>query len=512
LQEKPKEFTQEEIKKQQLDRIQKLNFARMSKTVVQDLKDNRKESVIFRKYPKEKVVEFLAKPQQCEKQIRDMSIFLYVNSSQYRRLCNYFAKIPLFNYYVSPYNLDKNKFNKKSFVLNYKKVLNLLERINMKSQASKIFNICFSQDTFYGLYFETEDSFDIVPVNSDYCQISSKIDGCLVYSLDFSYFDTRKYLLESYGEPLKTMYYNYAGWPVQNSNTKVSSKQGNSNLRWQEPPNQICIKVNEEQLLYSFPPFAAIFPDILNLEDYKLISKTGEMLDRYKLISLQIPIDDSGNFQLDSEVCDKYYNLVCNNVSDNIGVVQTPLKLDSISFQNTAAKENNAVNDAEKELFTSAGSSINLFGGENTSSSSLLLSIKNDEAISFTLLRQIENWLNKYIKNLDLPYDFKVHYLNQSIYNQDDVCKRYKEAATYGVAGSRSMYAASLDMSPSDVLSMQQLEDNLDFAKDWVPLQSSNTMSNTDNGNNGRPTNKEKGKPLKESGQSTQDNDSNDNR
>ena len=503
-------LTKEQIYQKNLERISRLNFSRLSKTIVQDLINNRKESVLLTKYPKEKVVEFLSKPQQCEKQIRDMSIFLYANSSQYRRLCNYFSKLPTFNYYIAPYNLPKN-YNKNSFLVNYQKVVSLLEKFNFKSQLVKIFNICFYQDIFCGLYFETQDSFDIVPVNPDFCKISSKEDGCLIYSLDFDYFKTRQYLLDSYGTTIKQMYYAYTGYQEIVNGKKGKKIKGNPKLRWQEPPNQICIKVNEDQLLYSFPPFAAIFPDILNLEDYKLITKTGEILDHYKIIALQIPVNDNGEFTLDSDICDKYYNQVCANVNSQVGVIQTPMKMDSVSFQNTTTKENNAVQNAEKELFTSAGSSINLFGGENTSSSSLALSIKNDQSISFALLRQVENWVNKYIKKMNLPYDFKVRFLNQSIYDEDDVCKRYQGAATYGVSGARSLYAASLGLSPSDVMNMSSLEDNLGFAADWIPMQSSNTMSSS-NDLGGRPTNQSKGKQLTEAGQQTQDTDQNDNR
>jgi hypothetical protein len=111
---------------------------------------------------------------------------------------------------------------------------------------------------------------------------------------------------------------------------------------------------------------------------------------------------------------------------------------------------------------------------------------------------------------MNLPYDFKVHFLNQSIYDEDDVCKRYQSAASYGVSGARSLYAASLGLSPSDVLSFQELETSLDFQDNWIPMKSSNTMNSSDTG--GRPTNQSKGKPLTEAGQQTQDNDSNDNK
>ena len=59
-----------------------------------------------------------------------------------------------------------------------------------------------------------------------------------------------------------------------------------------------------------------------------------------------------------------------------------------------------------------------------------------------------------------------------------------------------------------DIMSMQALEDNLGFADDWVPIQSSNTMS----GDGGRPSNESQGKTLTESGEQTKETDQNSNR
>ncbi len=500
----------EEIKQNQLNFIKQIHFAKLSKTIVQDLINNRKESVLFKKYTKEQVINFLANPQTCEKQIREMSIFLYSNSSQYRRICNYFSKLATLNYTITPYNLNMNKYNQNSFLLNYYKVVNLAEKFNFKNQLPKLFNICFYQDIYCGLYFETADSFDIVQINNDFCKISSKEDGCLVFSLDFNYFNNRKYLLDSYGETIKNMYYSYTGYQEIIDGKKGKKVKGDASLRWQEPPNQICLKINDDQLLFSSPPFAGIFPDILNLDEYKILKKTGEVLDKYKLIALQIPVGENGEFKLDGEVCDKYYNQICDNVSEQIGVALTPMKIEAINFKNTTTADNNAVQQAESELFTSAGSNINLFGGDSNSSASINLSIRNDESITFALMRQVENWFNKYIKKLNLPYDFKIKFLDQSIYTEDEVSNRYAKAATYGVAGSRSLYAASLGLSPSDIISMQTLEDNLGFVDKWLPMKSSSTLSG--DSQNGRPTNESQGKPLTETGEQTKETDQNANR
>lgn len=496
-------LTQEQITQKQLDFINKINFSRLSKEIVQDLVNSRKESVLFQRFTKEEVIKFLANPQACEKQIRDMSNFLYANSSHYRRLCNYFSKLLTMNYTIVPYNLPAT-YNKNSFLVNYRKVVNLVEKFNFKSLFLDILNTCMYQDIYCGLYFETSDSFDIVHVNADFCKIHSREDSCLVFSLNFDYFNDRLYLLDSYGEEIRNMYYNYRGYSEVDGDGKKKKIKGDAKLKWQEPPHQVCFKINSDQLLYSLPPFSAVFPEILNLEDYKLLKKAGEQLKNYKVLAMKIPLNDDKSFALEDEVIEKFYTQACNNIAAGVGLIVTPMDIEPFSFQNSATSESDAVVAAENELWSSTGSNGSLFGsGDKLSSSSLSISIKNDEAMSHAMLRQLENWINKYIKQLNLPYDFKVQYLNQSIYDETEVCDRYLKGATYGVAGSRILYAASLGLSPSDILNGGELEDALGFVDKWIPLKSSNTMSSNDEG--GRPTQT----TVDDSGESTREQDSN---
>jgi hypothetical protein len=412
------------------------------------------------------------------------------------------------NYTLIPYNLNPNDYNKNSFLLNYRKVANLLEKFNMKYHLLRIMNICMYQDVYAGLWYETQDSFDIIQINSDYIRISSKEDSVLIYSLDFNFFKTREYLLDTYGEEIKQMYLNYTGYTIEDTDGKKKKIKGDPKLQWQEPPNQICIKINDDQLLYSLPPFSGIFPEILNLEDYKLLKKAETQLKNYKILGMEIELDENGLFKLDEKIVEKFYTQACNNIADGVGIIVSPMKITKYDFQNNVSSDADAVNSAESSLWAAAGSSSQIFGGgDNPSSSSLNISIKNDQVITFSLLRQCENWLNKFIKKMNLPYDFKVSFLNQSIYDDFEISARFKEASVYGVAGAKSLYVASIGLSPSDVIGLTEIESVLDFTNMWIPLQSANTQS-SDSG--GRPTNKSKGKGLTDAGEQTKEDDEND--
>ena len=125
-----------------LDRYTEMAFANLKKNIIQDLINNRNESVIYKKYPKERVVQMLENPQKQEKALREMSNFLYIVSSHYRRLINYYAKLPKFNYTVIPTNLP-SKIKKTEFRNTYNTVCNLLKKYNLKQECFKIMQSVF---------------------------------------------------------------------------------------------------------------------------------------------------------------------------------------------------------------------------------------------------------------------------------------------------------------------------------------------------------------------------------
>ena len=76
----------EDDREKALARYTQLLFANLKKNIVQDLINNHNESVIYKKYSKEQIVRMLENPQKNEKQIRELSGFIYLVSSHYRRL------------------------------------------------------------------------------------------------------------------------------------------------------------------------------------------------------------------------------------------------------------------------------------------------------------------------------------------------------------------------------------------------------------------------------------------
>ena len=488
------------------DEYNRLMFANLRKSMVQDLVNNRKESVIFTKYPIEQVVKMLENPQKNEKAIRTLSRFLYISSSHYYRLINYYARLATLNYIVIPANLPK-KINKKTYKDTYQKIIYQLEKYNIKNEIPKIMVIALLEGVFYGLKYETPDSFYIMPFNSSYAQISSIDTGTFIFSMDLNYFSDKEYILSSYGEKIVNAYYAYRG-------NREKGIKGDSSKRWYEPSNGICIKTDETDLLHSLPIFCSIFIDIFRLDDYKLLKKAKTTLDNYKVLALQIECDETGAPKMDWEVAKKYYGQAASNVPEGIGLILSPFKIDEFSFQKSTTSEDDAVTAAENEFWAGTGTSGMMFGSMKASSSSSLdLSTKPDEQIAFQLLTQIARHFNREIKLLNLPYLFELKFLDQSIFNKTKVQDSYQKASQYGVSGAKLYLAASLDMTPSDVVNLAYLEnDILDVTKKMFtsPLISSNTLSNGGQDGAGAPTVEEQGGTPTDNTEASREGDGND--
>ena len=446
----------------------------------------------------------LESPQRNEKDIRELSNFIYLISSHYRRLVDYYSTILLYNYTIVPTKIPVSP-TKSTFKKEYYEVANICEKYNMKREAAQAIKIAIRDGIYCGLYYETNDSFYIKPIDAKNTKISSIEDGTFMFSMDMSYFSGREYLLDVYGPDFKRSYEAYKG----NSQNGTSSDK---KKKWYEPPNGICIKADETDPIYSLPLFTGLLLSVFDIEDYKLLQKAKTENDNYKVLSAKMDTDSEGIPLMEYPIAEKYYNQMSQNLAEGIGLLLSPFEMKDFSFQKNTSSDRNTVSDAEDQFWYDAGVSSLIFGSSKaTSSSSLKLSVKPDESLALSLLYQFEMAINKKIKKMDFTYGFKIKFTPQSIFNADELSDRLLKACQYGV-DVKLQYAASLGMSPSDVLGMSYLEQDILGlgTKRWKhPLVSSNTQSSSVS-DGGRPTAEGNGTQLGDAGEATRNSDGND--
>ena len=471
-----------------------LDFAQLSRLIINDLSSATTSSSITANYTKEQIVNYMKNPNKSEKQLREISNYFYNASPNYKRLILYFANLPTFDFIVEPFDLDIEKVKVDRFKKQYNKTLQLLELMNIPHEFLKILKISFREDAFYGYEHTSGDSYFIQKLNPDLCKISSIEDGVYNFAFDFSYFDSNKDKLNQYPSEFKNKYDLY---------------EKDRKKRWQEldSENTICIKINED-VSQVIPPFANVFESIFDIDESKGLKRVQDKMDNYMILTQQIPVDEKSGepnkFLIDLETAIQFHNKVSQSLPKEVGLATTPMKLEGIKLDKKT-NEKDSVAQAERNYYNASGVSQFLFNSDKATSLGLSMSVKTDEQLIYGVLRQLERWVNRKLKYNNTAYKFRVKFLNITVYNAEEVFNKYLKAAERGLP-VKSMLGASLGLSPSSLSNMAFLENEiLNLHESFIPLSSTHTSSGKEEaGREKLPDNK-----ISESGDKTRANDGN---
>lgn len=467
-------------------------FAILNKLITRDLNNNT-STPTFSLYTKDNINEYLKNPYTYQQQLRRAVTYIYGASPHFRRLIQYFTGLSDLAYVVSPYRIDPKTVNAKSIGRNYRKVLNAMSAMNVKTQFPKIVTVCLREDAFYGTMWVTNDNITIQQLPPDYCAVSTIEGNVLNVTFDFSYFDSRSQYLEYYPTEFQTKYKAY--------------QKDRQKMRWQEldSPTSFAVKCNNDILEYTLPPFAGILREVYDLEDYKQLKLTKTTLENYAMLVMTIGMNDEGEWLIDLDKAKDFWRNLDSVLPEEIGSVLTPMPISKISFEKSHTGDTDTIAEAEQNLFSAAGVSSLLFNNDKASANALILSIKADQAITFGIVKSIEDVVNRFIQAQSYGKNFKVTFLDCSPYNRKELGDMYLKACQYGLPFI-SMYAASQGMSQSEVDCMSFLEnDILGLTDMFRPLQSSSTQSSS--GSNGATD--EGGAPPKEAGDLTESGEQN---
>lgn len=478
--------TQAKTSLDNLDQLS-LTYKQMARLILRDLNENKTQAPVFSVYSKNEIIKFLSNPYQNAKNLRKAVEYIYVASPHFRRLIDYFVGLSDLAYIVSPYKIDPQKANDRIVSINYRRVLDALTSMSVKTQFGKIIKVCLKEDVFYGTLWVNKDTITVQQLPADYCSISSIEGNVFNVQFDFSYFRSKRYLLDYYPEEFRLRYERY--------DNKLAPK-------WQELdcPTSFAIKCNSELPEYPVPPFAGLLREIYDLEDYRNLKLAKTELENYAMLAMTLPMDDEGNWKIDYNKAVEFWRNLSEVVPPEVGTVLTPMPIQKISFERSGAQDPDTIAEAEAALFTAAGVSSLLFNNPTASATALLLSIKVDQSITYGIVKSIEDMVNRYIQNQSYGKNFKVTFLNVSEFNRKEMADQYIKACQYGLPFI-SAYCAVMGLGQAEMDSMSYLEtDLLDLPSRFIPLQSSTQMSS---GDIAEGTTEEGGRPQMDIGERT---------
>lgn len=439
----------------------------------------------------------LRNPKKRWRTLVNVSEQLMMISPHYFRLNSLYSNMAQFCWGLDLYDVQE-KYNVSTLKKKYNALAARLENMNLKHEFSKIMKYLPYQDIYCGLIIENNTDFFIQKIDYKICKLCQVQDGLYNYKINLSEIKVDE--LTAYPDYVQDAYIEYI--------------DGNVVDKWYLPPaeKQICIKMNS-QWTTPFPILIGLIQDILDLDVYKKLKLQSARTDNYKAILIQVPIDETSIDKplLTPETLSIFADINRENMSDDIGMIHTlGSGAQAVSFKDSNNTRNN-VSEAVNEIYDASGLSRELFNG-SSSGTAVTFSVDNDSGFVYSVYRQLERWMNRYIKlnNFNTTkFKFYFYLLDVTVFNRDDVVDRYKNACTLGVPVIDKLLA-TLDMTPSRTMgSFVVHNDIFDFYNKFIPLSTSyNSADNT--GEGGRPTAEERGETLDVEGEKTRDGEKND--
>lgn len=420
-------------------------------------------------------------------------------SPHYFRLNSLYSNMALFCWWIDLYGIKENA-NVSVIKKNYSSLAEKLEIMHLKHEFSKIMKFLPYQDIYCGVVVENQTDFFIQQIDFRLCRLYQIQDGLYNFKINLSAINPQK--INAYPIYIRQAYNDFTEGNISN---------------WYEPPAdlQICIKLNSHWT-YPYPILIGLVRDILDLDIYKKLKLQSARTDNFKAILSKVPIDEDTVDKplITPETLSVFAEINRESMNDDIGMLYSlGSDAEAVSFKDSSNTRNN-VADSVGDIYDSAGISKELFNG-SSSGTAVTFSVENDSGIIYGIYRQFERWVNRYIKLRKYnksTYKFYFYLLDITIFNRENVSKRYKEAVSLG-ATVIDKWLASMDVTPSRIMGSFILhKDIFDFNNNFIPLQTSYNSSANGEIGQGRTSNEEKGELLSDSGEQTKDSDANMNR
>lgn len=427
-----------------------------------------KNEVRIGTYTFDEIKHILSNPRTHRNQLLTINEEMKRLSPHYRRVIEFYGNIPVLDWYIDLHGILPENFNteekQKRLKARYSRVEIELEKMNIKHEFNKVFSIIASQDVFYGLVNETATEFFFQKLNPMICEIYEIQDG--VYNFKINLNQIAEIEIEKYPS------YIQLAWQEWRNGTGY----------WQYAPDvdkQICIKFDESSVV-TMPPLLNAVKDLFDLDTFKKLKVQSGYTDNYKAIATEVPFanDKTDKPLVSIDTIEMFGELNHEALNDNIGLLHTVGKTHMISFKDNSNTRNN-VKESTDDFFNSVGIDETIFNGGN-SVGVLQYSLENNSSYIYAIYRQIERWINRYLKFKglsDKTIKFSVSILDSTVFNREDVTKRYAQAIQYGTPVKRE-YIASLGVTPSKANCSAFFENTLlGWDKSWIPVQSAYTQS-----------------------------------
>ena len=420
--------------------------------------------------------------------LRMISEFFYAASGIYQTVCNYFAFLYRYDWYIYPENV-KESAKPEKVVEEYIKVLQYLDGSYIKKLCGEIALKVVKLGCYYGYIVDTPRGLQLQELPHDYCRTRYSVAGVPVIEFNMSFFDEkfhdvgyRMKVLKLFPDEFAKGYMLYKQGKLGEDEVFYDIEKGylKKSYGWYmlDPGSTIKFNINGSDI----PIFANALPAILDLDAAQELDRKKQMQKLLKILVQKLPMDKNGDLIFDVDEARDIHNTAVAMLRRAIGVdvITTFADVEAIdiSDKNTTAS-NDDLDRVERTVYNSLGVSRNLFNTDTNMA--LEKSILDDESTMRNLLLQFNVFFDRIVekKSSNKKYNFRFNMLETSQYNYKDLSKYYKELTANGQ--SKFLPMVSLGHSQSSVYNLAYFENEiLDLPMLMIPPLMSSTMNGED--------------------------------
>lgn len=416
-------------------------------------------------------------------ELRRISNLFYNTNGMYQRVCDYFAFLYRYDWYVEPQIFDANVKQEK-VLTDFQKFLNYLDNSYLKKLFGDISLEVIKNGCYYGYIIDSKDSLVLQQLPVEYCRSRYNVGQNPAVEFNMRFFDTisnpayRMKVLKLFPDEFSKGYLLYKQGKLNDTDSNYTSFLNNG---WYLLDIDHTVKFNFKNS--DVPIFVNSIPSMIDLDAAQDLDRRKQMQKLLKIIVQKLPMDKNGDLIFDVDEAKDIHNNAVEMLKNAVGVdvLTTFTDVDSVdlSDKNTTASQDD-LEKVERAVYNSLGISRNLFNTDGNLS--LEKSILNDESTVRNLLLQYGIFMDRVIRRLNAnikKYNFNFTFLETTQYNYQALSKLYKEHTQLGF--SKMLPQIALGQSQNFILNTAVFENEiLKLSEVMIPPLMSSTLSSED--------------------------------
>lgn len=429
--------------------------------------------------------------------IREISNYFYNTNGIYSKVCDYFAYLYRYDWYITPEIKDESEKSFEKALIDFNNILGYLDNSHVKKVCGDIASEVVKNGAYYGYISPSRDGLVLQQLPINYCRTRFNIGDIPVIEFDMRFFDEnfrdvnyRMKILRMFPKEFQKGYVLYKQGKLEpdteyyplgrrdshlvNTNTQLNWRPG----YWYtlEPGSAVKFCFNNGDQ----PLFINAIPAILDLDAAQDLDRRKQMQQLLKIVIQKLPLDKNGDLIFDIDEARDIHNNAVEMLQHAIGVdvltTFADVQVEDMADSNTTTTSDD-LERVERTVYNSLGVSKNLF---NTDSNlSLEKSILQDESTMRVLLLQFNSFFDKITQQLGSnkkKYNYRFYMLETTQYNYQNLAKMYKDQVQMGY--SKMLPQIAMGHSQSSIIHTAFFENKvLKLSEIMIPPLMSSTLN-----------------------------------